>query len=115
MMRQPRQHNEKHLAWIRQLPCCVCQNNIETEAAHVRFSCIEIGKRKVGIGEKPHDKWTVPYAAIIIGCSTLGASDSFWKAVGKDPIAIAQELWANSGQHGAGVKITAKRVRESAQ
>jgi hypothetical protein len=115
MMRQPRQHNEKHLAWIRQLPCCVCQNNIETEAAHVRFSCIEIGKRKVGIGEKPHDKWTVPLCGNHHRMQHAWGERHFWKAVGKDPIAIAQELWANSGQHGAGVKITAKRVRESAQ
>src|SRR4051812_25323688 len=98
MIRRPRQHSEKHLKFIRSLPCCVCENNIETEAAHVRFACEEIGKRYVGKGEKPDDKWTVPLCGNHHRMQSAWGERDFWKAAGRDPIKIAQELWAVRGR-----------------
>jgi hypothetical protein len=109
MMRQPRQHCEAHLRFIRGLPCVICKNNIETEAAHVRFSCFEANKRKVGIGEKPDDKWTVPLCGNHHRMQHAWGEREFWKATGRDPISIAQELWAHTGDHEAGERITRER------
>ena len=47
--RQPRQHDEKHLAFIRTLPCVVCGNDIETEAAHIRMMDPTVAKPMTGI------------------------------------------------------------------
>ncbi len=34
--RRPVTRDPKYLAYIRTLPCCICGNNIQTEAAHIR-------------------------------------------------------------------------------
>jgi hypothetical protein len=106
MMRQPRERSEPHLQFIRGLPCCICGNNIETEAAHIRFSCLEAGKRSTGIGEKSNDKWTVPLCGNHHRMQHAWGEREFWKAAGRDPIKIAQELWAHSGNHEVGLRIT---------
>ena len=111
MIRQPREHNEKHLKFIRQLPCVVCQNNIQTEAAHVRFSCLEVGKRKVGIGEKPDDKWTVPLCVDHHRMQHAWGEKNFWEVTGKNPIEIAQQLWKHSGNHEAGLRIAQRQYQ----
>ncbi len=58
-MRHPRRHWAAYLAYIRSLPCVVCSSPF-TEAAHLRMSCRLAGKREVGMGEKPDDRWTLP-------------------------------------------------------
>jgi len=58
--RQPRERDEKHLDFIRSLPCCICGDDIHTEAAHIRAGSIENGKVYTGIGEKPSDAWVLP-------------------------------------------------------
>ena len=60
MNRHPRQHDEKHLAFIRQLPCIVCQDNTSVESCHIRMSDGRIAKQNPGIGAKPDDKYTLP-------------------------------------------------------
>lgn len=57
--RQPRERDEKHLNYIRSLPCCIC-SGIDTEAAHIRTASIENGKVHTGMQEKPSDKWSLP-------------------------------------------------------
>lgn len=111
MMRQPRQHCERHLDFVRQLGCVVCQNDIETEAAHIRFSCLEAGKRSTGMGEKSDDRWTVPLCNLHHGMQHAWSEREFWKAVGRDPIKIAQELWANTGNHERGIRIAREAGR----
>jgi hypothetical protein len=103
--RQPREHNEKHLRFIRGLPCVVCRNDIQTEAAHVRFSCADVGKINPGVGAKPHDKWTVPLCGEHHRMQHAWNEPAFWRAAGKDPIRIAQDLWAHSGDQEMGERI----------
>jgi len=112
MIRRPRVHNEKHLKFVRGLPCCVCGNNIASEAAHVRFACEAVGKRKVGVGEKPDDKWTVPLCGMHHRMQHEWGEREFWKAYGKDPIVIAQALWMWTGDQEAGEGITGARWLE---
>lgn len=98
MIRRPRQHCEAHLRYIRQLPCVICGNNIETEAAHIRFAREEIGKRKVGVGEKPDDKWTVPLCGKHHREQHQHGERAWWADRRLDPIKIAQDLWAEREQ-----------------
>lgn len=84
----------QHLERVRQLPCAVCLNPIETEAAHVRFSDARIGKTNPG-GKKPDDKFTVPL------CSRhhreqhqMGDERAFWDKYNRDPILLALAIYA---------------------
>lgn len=104
-MRQPRQHSEKHLAFIRQLPCMVCGNNTSTEAAHIRFAMPSAGKRGVGMGEKPDDKWTVPLCGKHHKEQHHIGETTFWRNEIRDPIFVALALWAATGNHELGEQI----------
>jgi hypothetical protein len=108
MQRQPRKKENGHLAFIRGLPCCVCGDNTSTEAAHVRYPCRRFAKPKVGMGEKPDDKWTVP----LCGDCHLGPGGQhksneyyWWSMRGIDPLPLALALYAHSGDHEAGCQI----------
>lgn len=104
--RDPRKHDEKHLAFIRQLPCLVCGNNIETQAAHIRFSDIRAAKVNPGVGQKPHDFWCVPLCG---RCHSeqheMGNEAAFWDQAMIDPLFVSMALYLNSGDHEAGETI----------
>lgn len=105
MTRQPRVHDEKHLAFIRQLPCIVSQDNTGTEAAHIRFSDLRIAKRKVGVGEKPDDCWTLPLSSEQHRKQHSMSEREYWKQVGIDPVLYALALYAVSGDYERGCEI----------
>jgi hypothetical protein len=107
MIRQPRQHSEKHLAFIRQLPCLCCGDNTSTEAAHIRFSSLQAGKRQVGKGERPDDKWTVPLCGSHHRTQHQDNERAFWANHQVDPIFIALALWGATGNHELGEQIVA--------
>ena len=104
--REPRQHNERHLKFIRALPCVVCANPICTEAAHVKMPAP--GKRNVGIGEKAHDRWTVPLCGRCHRYQHSGSERGFWKSVCIDAIQLAKDLFAVSGDHEEGERIVSE-------
>ena len=103
--REPRVESPKHLGFIRSLPCVVCHNNIETQAAHVRFSCVETGKRQTGKAEKPDDKWALPLCGKHHADQHDMSEREFWLTVGIDPIKLCARLWAVSGEHEMGERI----------
>lgn len=107
--RKPRVKKEPHLRFIRGLPCCVCLNNIETQAAHVRFSID--GKMNPGIQQKPDDKWTVPLCGRHHTDQHKMEEQAFWLTVGIDPIKLAGMLFAVSGNHEAGEHVVLKAAR----
>ena len=91
--REPRQHDKRHLDFIRSLPCCICGEDTTVEAAHIRTSSLQHGKRQTGMQEKPSDKWTVPL------CGkhhreqhAAGNEIAWWTSYGKDPFMIAITL-----------------------
>ena len=104
MIKQPRQHNEKHLAFIRQLPCVMCGDNTSTEAAHVRMGQPWLGKRHVGAAEKPDDKWSVPLCGRCHRKSHEQSEHAFWANM-RDPVVLALALWAATGNHELGEQI----------
>jgi len=94
--REPRERDEKHLDYIRSLPCCIC-GGIDTEAAHIRTGTPELGKRPTGMAEKPSDKWALPL------CNKhhreqhdFGDELGFWKCHGINPFVLAMTLKARS-------------------
>lgn len=109
--KRPRQHDEAHLKFVRQLPCVVCGNDTSTEAAHIRFACLEVGKRHVGKGEKPDDLWAVPLCGVHHRMQHEFGEEQFWHAWGRDPIKIALALWAHTGLHEVGTTIAKQAGR----
>jgi hypothetical protein len=90
--KEPRIKNERHLRYIRSLPCCIC-GGIDTEATHLRVGSINHDKRETGMAEKPSDKWTLPL------CNwhhreqhACGDELKFWWSHGIDPFTLAISL-----------------------
>lgn len=90
--KEPRVKDERHLNFIRSLPCCIC-GGIDTEAAHIRIGSIGHGKRPTGMQEKSSDKWALPL------CNRHhreqhdeGDELRFWKTYGIDPFMLALSL-----------------------
>ena len=92
-----RQHNEKHLKFIRQLPCVVCGDNTTTEAAHIRHHDERAAKRHVGLGEKPDDAWTVPLCGACHRRQHTMNEREFWRGVKVDATFVSLALWNASG------------------
>jgi hypothetical protein len=105
MLKEPRVKNEKHLRFIRGLPCCVCHDPTSTEAAHVRYGCLESGKSYTGKATKPDDKWTVPLCGRHHRDQHAMNEKVFWLTVGIDPIKLCEALYAVSGNHEEGERI----------
>jgi hypothetical protein len=103
--KHPRVKSNAHLNFVRSLPCVCCMNNIETQAAHVRFSEILAGKRMVGTGEKPDDGWTVPLCGSHHREQHSKNERVFWESQGIDPVYVAMALWINSGDYDAGMQV----------
>ena len=95
--RMPRAKNEAHLAFIRSLPCVCCLNDIETEAAHLRMTCLAYGKRYTGKQEKPDDIWTLPLCGTCHRKQHTGSETAFWEDQGINPFILALSLFAASG------------------
>jgi hypothetical protein len=112
--RSPRQKDEAHLKFIRGLPCCVCGNNIETEAAHVRMPDPTIAKPLTGLGIKPDDKFTVPLCGDHHRTQHANKEAVFWSRWGRncDPVKLALALYAVSGDHELGERIALANVGE---
>jgi hypothetical protein len=105
VIKRPRQKNDKHLDFIRGLPCVVCGNNIETQAAHIRVGSRKAAKRPTGMQEKPDDAWTVPMCGQCHTRQHSGNEIGFWKQIGIDPFRTAAFLWQASGDYERGEQI----------
>lgn len=106
--RQPRRHDNAHLAWIRRLPCIAAYVTTGRmvygcQAAHLRMSSARHGKSDPGMGRKPDDMWTLPLTpeAHRIQGDVKGEA-RFWRDLGVDPFTLCQRLHAYSGDDAAG-------------
>jgi hypothetical protein len=90
--REPRQTDERHLNYIRSLPCCICGDDTTTEAAHIRTVSLEHGKRYTGKQEKPSDKWTLPLCNRHHREQHTMNELSFWQKYNIDPFIMAIAL-----------------------
>jgi len=90
--KQPREKDEKHLNYIRSLPCCIC-GGIDVDAAHIRIGSIGHGKRNTGMQEKPSDKWTVPLCRHHHEEQHKAGNElKWWASKGVDPFMLAMKL-----------------------
>lgn len=89
--REPRIKDNKHLDYIRSLPCCIC-GRIDTEAAHIRTASREHEKRETGKSEKPSDKWAVPLCNYHHREQHGMNEIAFWNAYDIDPFILAITL-----------------------
>ena len=103
--RQPRKHDDRHLDFIRSLPCVVCLDNTTTEAAHVRKPDPRAAKYYTGKSEKPDDCWTLPLCGKHHREQHSHSEAEFWQHLGIDPTFICLALHRVSGDHQAGEQI----------
>jgi hypothetical protein len=108
--RQPRVRDNGHLAFIRRLPCVAAfartgAQVFGCDAAHVRFGDPARGKRHTGMAEKPDDKWTLPLTRAAHTEQHGQSERAFWSALGIDPIALCEALYAASGDERAALQI----------
>jgi len=96
-----------HLVWVSQLPCTVCGNSIETEAAHIRFAEPKAAKSITGIGIKPDDEFVLPLCSYHHHEQHSMGEKRFWAQHYIDPIFVSLALWRVSGNHEAGCQIIA--------
>lgn len=106
--RDPRQHNDGHLRFIRGLPCAICGDNTSVEAAHVRMKDPSIGKPMTGIGTKPHDKFTVPLCGQHHREQHDTSEQDWWEQQGRDPVKLSLALYSVSGDYSAGLMIVGR-------
>lgn len=106
--RRPREHDERHLRFIRSLPCAVlaCLRDPPSHAAHLRAGALIWNKRPTGVGEKPSDRWTIPLCAHhhLIGQHTENEI-AWWARQGRDPFSLAHALYDCSGDLENGLLI----------
>lgn len=92
--REPRQKDNKHLDFIRSLPCCICHDDTSTEAAHIRTSALAHGKNPTGMQEKSSDKWALPLCNRHHREQHTMNEMAFWKKYGIEPFMLALSLRA---------------------
>jgi hypothetical protein len=110
--RDPREHDKRHLEFVRQLPCLICRNNIQSEAAHIRMGDMSVAKRPTGMQEKPDDAFTVPLCGEHHRQQHEINEKRFWEYAGMDAIKIALALWRVSGDQESGELIVRNAVSE---
>jgi hypothetical protein len=95
--KRPRERDEKHLAFIRSLRCCLC-GKPNPDPAHIRSANPIYGKRETGGGEKASDKWTVPVCREHHEQQHAAGNELLWWASKRiDPFGLALALYAASG------------------
>jgi hypothetical protein len=107
LTKRPRQTSAGHLEWLRTLPSVV-RGTGPIEAAHIRFGDPRYAKPKVGMAEKPDDKFALPLAADQHRAQHAGSERAFWDKHGIDPVLVAALLWLHSGNDEAGRHIISR-------
>ncbi len=111
--RRPRLKDEKHLDFIRSLPCAVCHDNTATEAAHLRMASIEYDKRECGKAEKPNDHWVTPLCGRCHRSQHEHREETWWSIQGIDPFKLCSALCGVSGSYEKGLEIVLNAREET--
>lgn len=100
--------DRKHLANIRDLPCCVTGMVSAVEAHHLLRS----GEH--GTGRKSSDQWAIPLnAEIHRALHAAGDEDEFLAKHGVDGRALAKSLWAARGDIEAMMRVALRFLQAS--
>lgn len=114
--RAPRLRDNAHLAFVRRLPCVwtlAVEGRVVTpcDAAHVRYSDAARGKTNPGRSAKPDDRWTVPLTRAAHEAQHAANERAWWEGLGVDPLALAADLYAVTGDAEAGARIVNEHAR----
>lgn len=83
--------DDRHLRFIRTLPCCVTGRRDYVQAAHIRLST------DGALGRKPSDCFVVPLSAEMHGHQHQVGENKFWKGRVDDAISLALSLFEFTG------------------
>jgi hypothetical protein len=112
--RAPRRHDRRHLGFVAQLPCLVSGTPGPSECAHIRFGDAVHGKPATGMQEKPGDMWVVPLCAELHRLNDDAQHNfnerAWWQGHGIDPLTVASELYACSGNLSAMEDVIARHA-----
>mgnify|MGYP001572091479 CR=1 FL=1 len=87
--RNPPLRDKKHLAYIRTLPCCLCNAPPPSEAAHLRLGLAG------GTAVKPGDDLTVPLCRGCHDLETRTGPRKFWRRwLAGDDVMVARTMHA---------------------
>jgi hypothetical protein len=101
---QSRIKDERHLAFIRTLPS-VLSGAFGCEACHIRYGDPMYRKKHTGKSQKPDDAWTLPLTPDEHRNQHDNNEREWWRAQGIDPLRLAQQLYAVTGNSEAAIKI----------
>lgn len=110
--KRPRKQDDAHLRWIRTLPCLVTGKR-PADAAHVRYAAPSYGKREVGGGEKPDDRWAVPLHRSEHTVQHSLDEREYWESKSIDPCSVALALFGMSGDDEA-AEVILREARKRA-
>jgi hypothetical protein len=100
-----RERDAAHLAFVRRLPCVTCLAPAPNDAAHIRMASPERGKLPTGMQVKPSDRSSVPLCRTCHSTQHGGSEARFWSERGIDPFAVADRLYAVSGDDAAATLV----------
>lgn len=104
-----RAKDDRHLKFVRSLPCLASGSEHQVEAAHIRYADPDYEKPGTPLARKPDDCWTVPLSAdrhrTGKGAQHTMNERAFWQALGIDPLAVARRLYEVSGDRDAGLEV----------
>lgn len=101
--KRPRVETPDHLDFIRSLGCVFCGK--PSQAAHVRYGDLSLGKPDTGAGNKPSDKYTVPLCDDHHRSQHQISERRWWRDRGVNPVILSALLWQVSGDHAQGTMI----------
>lgn len=104
---QRRIRDPQHLAWIRTLPS-VISGRAPCEACHIRYGDPTYRKKRTGMGQRPDDAWCLPMTSDEHRSQHDANEAAWWKDRGIDPLAVARDLYAISGDTEAAKVILAR-------
>lgn len=112
MQRRPRIENAAHLRYLRALPCCICGNDIQSEAAHCRYADRSVAKPITGVATKSHDFYAVPLCGECHRSQhDYGNEREWWHDRDIDPVKLGLALFAITGDHELGLEIIAANCK----
>ena len=104
MQRRPRVRNERHLRFVREMPCIIC-GFVPCEAAHIKMADARISKPITGNQTKSDDKYTLSLCRRHHEEQHSMSERYFWASYHIDAILIALALFSVSGDHQEGERL----------
>ena len=98
--RPKRETCEKHLRFVRSLPCCLCRRSVNVEPHHLLRGVSR------GIGRKSDDRHTIPLCDVHHHAIHADGNETrFLAGYAVDGPALAAALWSVSGDYEQAVRI----------